>query len=178
MGRVRARLRPLFRGQIALFLLGVVMALLAGLTYGVSIPAGALMNIYGVSAIVAASVTLARYRAIDDAEPVAKIQERLDRLRLSYVRTDAWLGTSWIVLWLPFQMMFGVDYYRFAPAPWVFYLCLTISLIVLAGYLAVQYRKSGTRSLMEMWLENEENCASVVKAQRALHELEQLDGTS
>ena len=184
MGRVRARLRPLFRGQIALLLIGVVIMLLTGLSYSVSITAGdwprvaagALMNIYGVSAIVAASVTLARYRAIDDAEPVARIQERLDRLRLSYVRIDAWLGLSWIVLWIPFAMVFGLDYYRMPPAPWVFYLCLTISLIVLIGYLTIQHRKSGTRSLTEMWLENEETCASVVKAQRALRELEQLDG--
>ena len=129
MGRVRARLRPLRRGQIALFLTGIVIMLLTGLTYSVSIPAGdwprlaagAIMNIYGVSAIVAASVTLARYRAIDDAEPVAKIQERLDRLRLSCVRSNAWLGLPWIVLWLPFQMIFGVDFYHMPPAPWVFY---------------------------------------------------------
>ncbi len=185
MGRVRARLRPLRRGQILLLLLGLVIMLLTGLTYSVSIPAGdwsrlaagVIMNIYGVSAIVAASVTLERYRAIDDAEPAAKIRERLDRLRLSCVRSDAWLGLSWIVLWLPFQMMFGLDYYRMPPAPWVFYLCLTIGLIVLIGYLTIQHRKSGTRSLMEMWMENEENCFSVVTAQRALRELEQLDGT-
>ena len=182
MGRVRERLRPLRRGQIFLFVTGLAIMLLTGLTYSVSIPAGdwsrlaagAVMNIYGVSAIVAASVTLARYRAIDDAEPVARIQERLDLLRLFCVRSDAWLGLSWIVLWLPVQMMFGVDYYGMTPAPWVFYVSLISSLTVLIGYLAVQHRKSGTRSLMEMWLENEETCASVVKAQRALRELEQL----
>ena len=190
MGRVRVRLRPLRRGQIFLFITGLVIMLLAGLTYSVSIPvgawhrvaAGAIMNVYGVAAIVAAAAMLARFRAIDDAEPVAKIRERLDQLRLSYVRTDAWLGLSWIVLWIPFVMMVGIPLpfilpFILPPVTWGFFIYVTICLMVLIGYLAVQRRKSGTRSLMEMWLENEDKCASVVKAQRALRELEQLDRT-
>jgi hypothetical protein len=112
MDRARSGLRPLFWGQIAQILTGVLMIL-----FGVSVwsshrdmpnvlISGIIVHVYGVVAIMLAGITLGMIRRLDYSAPVLVIQKRLAQLRSFYIRNGMIVGLSWWLFWIPFMACF------------------------------------------------------------------------
>lgn len=120
--KARSELRPLFWGQIAQILFGVLMILL-----GVSVwsrhpevtrllVSGIIVHVYGVVAIMLAGITLGMIQRLDYAAPVLTIQKKLAQLRSFYIRNGMIVGLSWWLFWIPFVATFfawlaGVDFF-------------------------------------------------------------------
>lgn len=113
--RIRRGLWPLFWGQIALMVFGVVMILMAvaywsadpGISHRMAV--GVLFHAYGVVVIMMAGITLGRLSRIDYTDQVVVIQQRLNDLSRWYVRCGAMVGLPWWLLWMPFMhLVFGL----------------------------------------------------------------------
>ncbi len=120
--KARTGLRPLFWGQVAQIIFGVLMILL-----GVSVwssqreniglfVSGIIVHVYGVLAIMLAGITLGMIQRLDYAAPVVTIQKQLARLRVFYIRSGMIVGLSWWLFWIPFAAavfawLAGVDFY-------------------------------------------------------------------
>jgi hypothetical protein len=126
MAKARARLRPLYWGQVAQALAGILVILLSvevwtrdGQAAHLLI-AGLITHVYGVLMIIFAGRTLWLIRRIDYAAPVVTIQHHLAELRRFYVVGGLVIGLAWWFLWMPFMMVLvawlGADLYRNAPA--------------------------------------------------------------
>lgn len=129
LDKARARLRPLYRGQLVQIAGGGALALLAGSSWPgfVAVPhllaAGLLLHAYGVLMVIFGARTLWMLNRVDYAAPVLAIQRQLAELRRVRARAGVCLGLSWWLLWIPFAMLvfvglFRVDLYSAAPR-WV-----------------------------------------------------------
>jgi hypothetical protein len=107
----RGSLRPLFWGQVAQMLFGLLFVLLAASLWssdpqGASVvAAGVLVHAYGVATIIAAGVVLGQVGKIDYAAPVLDIQKQLARARTLYVRSGMVAGLPWWFLWVALLMV-------------------------------------------------------------------------
>ena len=187
VGRVRSALRPLFWGQIASMAFGLAMLLLG---LGTWVPhwqiphllvAGLAMHVYGVATIAIGGVLCARILAIDYAEPVLALQQRLARIRRVYLIGGMWIGLPWWLLWIPFVMtlaasLLGLDLYAVAQGAgpllnWI-HLSLAVSALGLLGtwWFHRWLRKPGREALAGRM---EDNAAghSLRKARAELDEL-------
>ena len=120
--KARSGLRPLFWGQVAQILFGVLMILL-----GVSVwsghrgnagllISGIIVHVYGVVAIMLAGITIGMIQRLDYAAPVLVIQKQLVQLRSFYIRSGMVVGLTWWLFWIPFvgalfSWLAGVDFY-------------------------------------------------------------------
>jgi serine/threonine-protein kinase len=106
--KARRGLRPLFWGQVAQILCGLLLVLLGasvwsghreldGLFFS-----GIILHVYGVLAIAFAGIALGMIGRLDYSAPVLAIQHRLARLRSFHIRSGLLLGLSWWLLWIPF----------------------------------------------------------------------------
>lgn len=108
---VRLGLRPLFWGQIAQLLFGVLVVLLAVAFWSyphhsaLLIAAGVIVHVYGVVVIAMAGQTLAMIRGIDYGGSVVAIQQQLARLRRFYIINGMLTGLPWWLLWMPFLIV-------------------------------------------------------------------------
>jgi hypothetical protein len=125
--KARSRLRPLYWGQMAQILVGVLV-----IAASVSVwtahwqllhlrLAGLVMHVYGVLLIIAGGRTLGFVSRLDSAAPVVAMQRQLALLRRWHVLCGMTIGLSWWLLWMPFMMVLamwlaGVDIYVRAPA--------------------------------------------------------------
>ncbi len=126
MAKARAGLRPLYWGQVAQTLVGVMVILLSVEVWTrhrqVShlLIAGLITHLYGVLLIIFAGRTLWLISRIDYAAPVVTIQQYLAELRRFYVVGGMVIGLAWWYLWMPFMMVLfawlGADLYRNAPS--------------------------------------------------------------
>ncbi len=126
LDKARSRLRPLFWGQIAQILFGLLFVLMAAALWSRQpetasvVIAGVIVHLYGVVTIALAGGTLAKISAIDYAAPVLEIQKQLTALRKFYMRNGMITGLSWWVLWVPVLMVLaglgGGDLYARAPS--------------------------------------------------------------
>ena len=113
--RVRRGLWPLFWGQIAQIVFGVVLIVMAVAYWSANLGiahrmiAGVLIHVYGVIVIILAGITLSRMSRIDYTDQVVVIQQRLAELSRWYIRCSAIVGLPWWFLWMPFMhVVFGL----------------------------------------------------------------------
>jgi hypothetical protein len=123
--RMTSSLRPLFWGQVLSILFGACMVLL-GVDVWTShrdimhlLIAGIVMHVYGVATIIASGIVCGMIAGIDHAAPVLELQQRLARLRKTYIIGGMCVGLPWWVLWVPFAMVLamsvaGIDIYTVA----------------------------------------------------------------
>jgi hypothetical protein len=126
MAKARAGLRPLFWGQVAQVLAGILVILLSVEVWTRDgqvahlLVAALITHVYGVLMIIFAGRTMWLIRGIDYAAPVVTIQQQLAELRRFYVVGGLAIGLAWWFLWMPFIMVLlawlGADLYRNAPA--------------------------------------------------------------
>jgi len=106
LDRMQSGLRPLFWGQIAQILFGVLFIALAALLWmshpvdAAVIVAGVVVHAYGVITVMAGAVVLAQMRRIDPSAPVLEIQKQLARVRTLYIRSGMVAGLPWWFLWI------------------------------------------------------------------------------
>jgi len=111
LDRMQSGLRPLFWGQIAQILFGVLFIALAALLWlsqpvdAAVIVAGVVVHAYGVITVMAGAVVLAQMRRIDPSAPVLEIQKQLARVRTLYVRSGMVAGLPWWFLWIVVLMV-------------------------------------------------------------------------
>lgn len=126
LDKTRRKLRPVFWGQIAQILFGLLFVLLAtllwrhGTTSIATILAGIVVHAYGLATIISAGVMLGRLHDIDNSAPILDIQKRLLRARTWYVRSGMIAGLPWWFLWVPILMTLvglkGGNLYADAPS--------------------------------------------------------------
>jgi len=126
LDKARSSLRPLFWGQIAQMLFGLVFIALAALLWSDKpdvinvIVAGVTVQAYGVACILMAGLVLGGMRRIDYSSPVLDIQKQVAGIRRTYILSGMIAGLPWWFLWLPILMVLaalaGVNLYGHAPA--------------------------------------------------------------
>jgi len=106
VGGIRISLRPLFWGQLLQILFGIV-TVVAGVwlwkhfsAITAILVAGILVHLYGVATIIASGTVLGGISRIDRSLPVLELQQRLAKLRKTYILSGAVVGLPWWVLWL------------------------------------------------------------------------------
>lgn len=106
IGKVKSRLRPLFWGQLVQMLFGIaVIALGVAMwkTMWMLTPVlitGIIVHLYGIVTTVFSGVVLGQIAGIDTSLPVLELQQRLARLRKSYIISGAVTGLPWLLLWM------------------------------------------------------------------------------
>ncbi len=141
----RARLRPLFWGQVMQLFFGIAFVLLAAALWitkphAISvIVAGVVVHVYGIGCILAAAMVMGAIHNIDYSGSVLEIQEKLARVRRAYIIGGIVGGLTWWFLWVPVLMVLlalvHVNLYAHAPA--VIWSGLAVGVVGLAGMLWV-----------------------------------------
>lgn len=115
MNRVRASLRPLFRGQLVQIFIGVLLIVLGAQCWArnTDVPhrliSGVILHVYGVLVIAAGASVCTRINRIDYSEPVEQVRSRLDDVRRIYLRFGSITGFPWWLLWIPAAVAVGFD---------------------------------------------------------------------
>lgn len=108
LDKARSHLRPLFWGQLAQMLFGLIFVLLAVAFWTLPLSrepplllgAGLTLHAYGVAVIIVSGITLGYIRRIDYSAPVVEIQRQLAQLRRTYVISGMVAGLPWWVIWM------------------------------------------------------------------------------
>ncbi len=115
MDRVKSSLRPLVRGQVIQILIGIAFIALGAACWArnTDIPhrlaCGIIVHVYGVLTIIAAGTVIGRIARIDYTEPVEHIRNRLEKLKVIYLRVGPVVGFPWWLLWIPVAVTLGLD---------------------------------------------------------------------
>ncbi|RMF41585.1 MAG: serine/threonine protein kinase [Planctomycetota bacterium] len=115
MERVRASLRPLFRGQLIQILIGILLVVLGAQCWArfTDVPhrlvSGIVVHVYGVLLIAAGAAVCTRIKRIDYAESVESIRRQLESVRRIYLFTAPLVGFSWWLMWIPTAVSLGFD---------------------------------------------------------------------
>jgi hypothetical protein len=184
--KARRNLRPLFWGQVAQMLFGLLFVLLAAALWmsparlpAAVVAAGVVVHAYGIAVVVASGIVLGLIRRIDYGAPVLAIQTQLAQLRRAYVIGGMVAGLPWWVLWmLPFMLLAAMGDNDTGLA-WLDAFLGTGIAIGIAGLLGTWWfhrwaRRPGRERLARR-LEDGLSGASLRKAQRQLDELRQFE---
>lgn len=187
VGRIRARLRPLFWGQIVQMLFGVWFIAIGVdvWTHGRDVLhlllAGLSIHALGLGMVIGGGVICGGILRIDPAAPVLALQRRLAQLRRAHLLAGMWVGLPWWVMWVPFVMVLaksatGIDVYAVAATSSGAVNWLTISLGVgVLGLLATWAFHRGTldprRAALRRKLDDGAAGGSLRRAQAELDEL-------
>ncbi len=105
-GRIRSSLRPLFWGQLLQLLFGIA-TVVAGVWLWKTFPTltpilitGIVVHVYGVATIAASGAMLGGIAGINRSLPVLELQQRLAKLRRTYIVSGAVVGLPWWLLWM------------------------------------------------------------------------------
>jgi len=178
--RMQSGLRPLFWGQIAQTLFGVLFIALAALLWmshpvdAAVIAAGVVVHAYGVFTVMAAAVVLAQMRRIDPSAPVLEIQKQLARVRTLYVRSGMAAGLPWWFLWIVVLMVLAGlgDVNLLAKSPGFVWSGLGIGALGLLGtWWFHRWSRHPSRPRLAQALEDSVTGASLRKAKAQLDEL-------
>jgi serine/threonine-protein kinase len=115
MDRIERSLRPLFRGQLLLILIGVALVLLGAQCWARNthvlhrVVNGVILHVYGVIVISQAALVCTRVRRIDYSKPVDDIRSKLDSVRSGHRRASVIVGFVWWLMWIPVSVAAGFD---------------------------------------------------------------------
>lgn len=184
LDRMRNSLRPLFWGQVAQMLFGLLLVVIAVafwlphrgspllMTLGISLQA------LGVVTMIAAGVVLGELARVDHAAPVVAIQTQLLRVRRSHVIGGMVAGLGWWVMWMPFTTaVFSLLGMETAHLTWGTYLPGTVvGLLGLAATWAFdRWSRTPGRERLRRALERSVTGASLRKAQSQLEEIRRFE---
>jgi len=185
--KARAGLRPLFWGQIAQLLFGLLVLVAAVAFWTLPVPrespllltAGVVMHAYGVVVIVVSGITLGMAQNLDYTAPVVAIQKQLLRLRRAYIISGMVAGLPWWLLWmLPLLMLAGWSGDAGAMAWLQSFLPIGIGIGV-AGLLGTwwfhRWSQHPSRPRLAKAMEDGLSGSSLRRAQRLLDELAQFE---
>jgi len=183
LDKLRHGLRPLFWGQVAQILFGVVLSVFSGSfwTQHVDVPhlliTGVSMHVYAVMTIVFAAVTLVMINRVDYAAPVLAIQKQLAKLRRTYIFNGLCVGLPWWLLWMTLLQIaamdvFGLDLYTTAPE-WVL-ACYAFGLLGLFTTWPL-HRWSRKRPKLAQTIDDNVTGTSLRNAQRFLQEIAEFE---
>ncbi len=183
LANARARLRPLFVGQILQIIFGIPFLLLAATLWSSRptaisvIVAGVVVNAYGVGCIMTAGMVMGAISNLDYAGSVLEIQERLARVRRAYIIGGIVAGMTWWFLWIPLLMVLLalVHVNLYAHAPSLIWGGIAVGVIGLAGMLwfYAYSRKPGHERLRRM-VDQAVVGRSLQRAQAQLDEVRQF----
>lgn len=179
----RARLRPLFWGQVLQLFFGIAFVLLAtalwiSKPHAISvIVAGVVVHAYGIGCILAAAMVMGAIQNIDYSGSVLEIQERLARVRRAYIIGGIVGGLTWWFLWVPVLMVLlalvHVNLYAHAPA--VIWSSLAVGVVGLAGMLWVYaYSRKPGQDRLRRFVDQAVVGRSLQRAQAQLDEIRQF----
>ena len=184
LDKARGSLRPLFWGQIAQILFGLLL-----LSIGVGcwiqhrdvphlLAAGLSVHVFGVLTIAMAGVTLGMIARLDHAAPVVTIQMRLARLRRFYLINGMSTGLPWWVMWMPVVMSLaglgGGD--LLARAPQMVTWGLAVGVVGLLGtWWFHRWVHQPRRADLGRRLDEGAAGSSILKAQRLIDELAKFE---
>lgn len=180
LDRMQSGLRPLFWGQIAQILFGVLFIALAALLWmshpvdASVIVAGVVVHAYGVITIMAGAVVLAQMRRIDPSASVLEIQKQLARVRTLYVRSGMVAGLPWWFLWIVVLIVLAGlgDVNLLAKSPAVVWSSLGIGALGLLGtWWFHRWSRHPSRPRLAQTLEESVTGASLRRAKAELDEL-------
>ena len=180
LDRMQSGLRPLFWGQIAQTLFGVLFIALAALLWmshpvdAAVIAAGVVVHAYGVLTVIAGAVVLAQMRRIDPSAPVLDIQKQLARVRTLYVRSGMVAGLPWWFLWIVVLMVLAGlgDVNLLAKSPALVWSGLGIGALGLLGtWWFHRWSRHPSRPRLAQTLEDSVTGASLRRAKAQLDEL-------
>jgi hypothetical protein len=180
LDRMQSGLRPLFWGQIAQILFGLLFIALAALLWmshpvdAAVIVAGVVVHAYGVITIMAGAVVLAQMRRIDPSAPVLEIQKQLARVRTLYVRSGMVAGLPWWFLWIVVLMVLAGlgDVNLLAKSPGLVWSSLGIGALGLLGtWWFHRWSRHPSRPHLAQTLEDSITGASLRRAKAQLDEL-------
>ena len=181
--RLRARLRPLFAGQILQILFGILFVLLAALLWSTKpaaapvIAAGVVIHAYGIGCIIAAGVVMGAIANIDYSGSVLDIQEKLTRARRAYIVGGIVGGLTWWFLWIPLLMVLlaFVHVNLYAHAPSVVWIGMTVGLIGLSGMLCLYaYSRKPGHERLRRFVDEAVVGRSLERSQAQLDEVRQF----
>lgn len=185
--RARSSLRPLFWGQCAQMLFGVVVMLMGAACWAqhrdvaAMLASGLVMHAYGVLTVIAAGVVLGMIRNIDFGQPVLAIQERLARLRRAHVIAGRIVGQPWWVLWMPMLLVLaGLENSRLPPGPmpvaaWIWTSLAVGGLGLVATWTFHRWAHHPRRAQFGRRLDDHAAGGSIRKAQAVLDELKRFE---
>lgn len=115
MERVENSLRPLFRAQILLILIGVAFIALGAQCWArnTHIPhrliCGLIVHGYGLILIGTSANVCAKIKRIDYSRPVDEVRSKLGTVRTAYLRNGYVIGFPWWLMWIPVTVALGID---------------------------------------------------------------------
>lgn len=115
MDRIESSLRPLFRWQMLLILVGIALVGIGAQSWARNTQAthrvvnGVVVHLYGVLLIAQGILVCTRLRRIDYTKPIGEIRGRLDSLRSGYMRSGLIVGHAWWLMWIPVAVSLGFD---------------------------------------------------------------------
>lgn len=115
MDRVEGALRPLFRWQLLLIIVGVVLVGLGAQCWARNtqiahrLACGLIVHIYGVVVIGCSISVCTRIKRIDYSKPVDEVRKKLNDVRNMYLRVGPVIGFSWWLMWIPTAVALGFD---------------------------------------------------------------------
>lgn len=185
--RARGSLRPLFWGQCVQMLFGVAVMLMGVACWSqhrdftLMLVSGLVMHAYGLLTVVSAGVVLGMIGNIDFGQPVLAIQERLARLRHTYMIAGRIVGLPWWVLWMPMlAVLVGLENSQLPPgqipvAPWIWASLSIGALGLLATWAFHRWAHHPRRAQLGRRLDEHAAGSSIRKAQAQLDELRRFE---
>jgi hypothetical protein len=180
--KARARLRPLYWGQMLQIPFGLALLVLGVSTWTSHWEvvhlrvAGLSLHAYGLAVMVAGGRTLWLISQIDYSAPVVTIQAQLAQLGQWFVRSGAVAGNAWWLMWMPFVMALGaavgVDMFVRAPRMFVFGTIQGLAGLLLMSALYWLSARPGWEWLAKL---NDNAGTSLRRAQAAIDEVRQFE---
>ncbi len=180
LANARARLRPLFIGQILQLFFGIAFLLLAATLWSTrptAIPvivAGVVVNAYGVGCTIAAGMVMGAISNIDYAGSVLEIQERLARVRRAYIVGGLIAGLTWWFFWIPVLIvLLGLVHVNlYAHAPSLVWIGLAVGVAGLAGtFRLYAYSRKPSNERLRRFVDQAVVGRSLQRAQAQLDEV-------
>lgn len=180
LATARARLRPLFWGQLLQMVFGMAFLLMAVALWSTKphavsvIVAGVVVHVYGIGCILAAAIVMGAIHNIDYSDSVLEIQEKLARVRRAYIVSGLVCGLTWWFLWIPVLMVLlalvGVNLYAHAPS--MIWGSMAVGVVGLAGmlWLYAHSRKPG-HDRLRRFVDQAMVARSLERAQAQLNEV-------
>lgn len=157
LARVRGHLRPMIRGQLLQFLLGIGLVVLGvacwtGNTGNAGLLAsGIAVHAFGVLTAVFAAISITLAATLDDGAPVLRIQKRLGLLMRWQTLNGVLCGAPWAVMWLLVVIAFAGAGGDIAPGPtpawitWNFWIGIAGTLLAWAWMWRLRGRRDDGR---------------------------------